>query len=191
MVVHPVRNTTCKIVDCLFGIDSYENLLTKRKKGRDLTQSYDKSPYTSRNVKREKWQHKQCHKKFAYTAIADRLRTVGWSNYGHPNSFSMNIEKGYSFLKSLKPIDFFDLYIYKQSGSLLKKITMVRGFKANVHQGCNDFLPFNGVQCRAVAVVALLTFVSIPDMLRNPQVRIQNIFPGGRGPNGETSDLKV
>ena len=51
-------------------------------------------------------------KKFDYTAIADRLRTVSWSNYGHPNSFSMNIEKGYSFLKSLKPIDFFDLYIY-------------------------------------------------------------------------------
>ena len=63
-------------------------------------------------------------KKFDYTAIADRLRTVSWSNYGHPNSFSMNIEKGYSFRKSLKPIDFFDLYIYrndKQSKSLLKK----------------------------------------------------------------------
>ena len=30
----------------------------------DLTQSYDKSPYTNRNVKREKWQHKQSHKKF-------------------------------------------------------------------------------------------------------------------------------
>ena len=28
-------------------------------KGRDLTQSYDKSPYTNRNVKRAKWQHKQ------------------------------------------------------------------------------------------------------------------------------------
>ena len=63
-------------------------------------------------------------KKFDYTAIADRLRTVSWSNYGHPNAFSMNIEKGYSFLKSLKLIDFFDLYIYrndKQSKSLLKK----------------------------------------------------------------------
>ena len=31
--------------------------------GRDLTQSYDKSPYTNRNVKRAKWQHKQRHKK--------------------------------------------------------------------------------------------------------------------------------
>ena len=34
-----------------------------RKKRRDLTQSYDKSPYTNRNVKRAKWQHKQRHKK--------------------------------------------------------------------------------------------------------------------------------
>ena len=32
-------------------------------KGRDLTQSYDKSPYTNRNVERAKWQHKQRHKK--------------------------------------------------------------------------------------------------------------------------------
>ena len=34
-----------------------------RDKGRDLTQSYDKSPYTSRDVKRAKWQHKQRYKK--------------------------------------------------------------------------------------------------------------------------------
>ena len=42
-----------------------------KKKGRDLTQSYDKSPYTNRNVKRANWQHKQRHKKFDYTAVAD------------------------------------------------------------------------------------------------------------------------
>ena len=34
-----------------------------KQKGGDLTQSYDKSPYANRNVKREKWQHKQRHKK--------------------------------------------------------------------------------------------------------------------------------
>ena len=42
------------------------NLITLdeiREKGRDLTQSYDKSPYTSKNVKRAKWQHTQRHKK--------------------------------------------------------------------------------------------------------------------------------
>ena len=43
-----------------------------REKGRDLTQFYDKSPYTSRNVKRAKWQHKQRHKK---SSITQRLRT--------------------------------------------------------------------------------------------------------------------
>ena len=32
------------------------------KKGRDLTQSYDKSHYTNRNVKRAKWQNKQRQK---------------------------------------------------------------------------------------------------------------------------------
>ena len=49
---------------------------SKEKKGRDLTQSYDKSPYTNRNVKRAKLKHKQRHKKFDYRAVADRLRTV-------------------------------------------------------------------------------------------------------------------
>ena len=55
-----------------------------REKGRDLTQSYDKSPNTNRKVKRTKWQHKQRHKKFDYIAVTDRLRTVSLSNYGHP-----------------------------------------------------------------------------------------------------------
>ena len=45
------------------------------------------------------------------------------------------------------------------------------------------------VQCTAVALVALLTFVSILDVLRNPPARIQKIFQGD--PNGETSDLKI
>ena len=34
-----------------------------RQKGGDLTQSYDKSPYTNGIVKRAKWQHKQRHNK--------------------------------------------------------------------------------------------------------------------------------
>ena len=48
------------------------NIIPQKKKGRDLTQSYDKSPYTNRNDKRAKWQHKQCHKK---GSITQRLRT--------------------------------------------------------------------------------------------------------------------
>ena len=55
----------------------------KRKRKRSDAVIY-KSPYTSRNVKRTQWQHKH-HKKFDYTAVANRLRTVIWSNYGHPS----------------------------------------------------------------------------------------------------------
>ena len=33
-----------------------------RRKGRDLTQSYDKSPYNNRNVKKAKRPHKQRYK---------------------------------------------------------------------------------------------------------------------------------
>ena len=55
------------------------------KNGRDLTQSYDKSPYNNRNVKGANWQHKTPPKrKFDYIAIADRLRTVSLSNYIRP-----------------------------------------------------------------------------------------------------------
>ena len=48
------------------------NHIYLREKGRDLTQSYDKSQYTNRNVIRAKWQHKQRHKK---SSITQRLRT--------------------------------------------------------------------------------------------------------------------
>ena len=58
---------------------------TVREKGRDLTQSYYKSPYTNRNVKRAKWQHNQRHIKVRlHSGCGLRLRTVSWSNYGHP-----------------------------------------------------------------------------------------------------------
>ena len=74
----------CKIQTNLkprvFVSESTEN---KEKKGRDMTQSYDKGPFTNRIVKMVKWQHKQRHKKFDYTPIADRLRTVSGSNYNH------------------------------------------------------------------------------------------------------------
>ena len=39
----------------------YERVI--KKKGRYLTQPFDKSPYTNRIVKKVKWQHKQRHKK--------------------------------------------------------------------------------------------------------------------------------
>ena len=106
-----------------------EPLLTKRKKESDLTQSYDKSPYTSRNVKRAGKGTTQTtpQKNFDYTAIADRLRTVSWSNYGHPSSFSMNIEKGVLIPQVIEALFIYICIISKwllmtnkQSESLLK-----------------------------------------------------------------------
>ena len=47
-------------------------MIKVKEKGRDLTQSYDKSPYTNRNVKRAKWQHKKMQQK---SSITQRLRT--------------------------------------------------------------------------------------------------------------------
>ena len=45
--------------------------VNKREQGRDMTRSYDKSPYINGNVKRAKWQHKNATKK----SITQRLRT--------------------------------------------------------------------------------------------------------------------
>ena len=50
----------------------------------DLTQSYDKSPFTNRKLKRATWQHKNAAKIYDYTTIADRLKTVSWSHNNHP-----------------------------------------------------------------------------------------------------------
>ena len=55
-----------------------------REKGRDLTQSYAKSPYTHRKFQKATWQHKNATKDFDYTTIAERLRTVSRSNSSHP-----------------------------------------------------------------------------------------------------------
>ena len=54
-----------------------------REKGRDLPQSYDTSPITHRKIQKESWKHKNASKNFDYTTIADRLRTVSWSNDSH------------------------------------------------------------------------------------------------------------
>ena len=46
--------------------------LAVREKGRDLTQSYDKSPYTNRMSKGQSDNTNNATKKFDYTAVADR-----------------------------------------------------------------------------------------------------------------------
>ena len=54
--------------------------MNEGEKGRDLTQSYDKRPYTQKKIQKATWQHKKRNQNFGYTTIADRLRTVSWSN---------------------------------------------------------------------------------------------------------------
>ena len=61
-----------------------QNKNYQREKGRDLTESCDKNPYTHRTIQKATWQHKNATKNFDYTTIADRLRTVSWSNISHP-----------------------------------------------------------------------------------------------------------
>ena len=58
-------------------------VIESREKWRDLSQSYDKSPYTHRKIQKEPWQHKNATKNFDYTTIADRLRTTSWGNDSH------------------------------------------------------------------------------------------------------------
>ena len=53
---------------------------TRREKEGDLTQSYDKTPYTNRKFENQRTTHTYATKNFDYTTIADRLRTVSWSN---------------------------------------------------------------------------------------------------------------
>ena len=57
-----------------------------REKGRDLTQSYDKSPYTNGQFEKRKvtTTTKNATKNVDYTGIADRLRKVSWSNVSQP-----------------------------------------------------------------------------------------------------------
>ena len=56
---------------------------TVREKRRDLTRSYDKSPYTHRKPQKATWQHTNATKDFHYTTIADRLRAVIRGNDSH------------------------------------------------------------------------------------------------------------
>ena len=51
----------------------------EREKEGDLTQSYDKTPYTNRKFENQRTTHTNATKNFDYTTIADRLRTVSWS----------------------------------------------------------------------------------------------------------------
>ena len=58
-------------------------------KGRNLTQSYDKSSYTDR---KKHDNTKNATQNFDYTTIAYRLRTVSWSNDSHPTGVVKPVE---------------------------------------------------------------------------------------------------
>ena len=69
-----------------------------REKGRDLTLSHDKSPYTHRKIRKATWQHKKRHQKLRLNlTIADRLRTVSWSNNSHPTGVVKPVFKRSTF----------------------------------------------------------------------------------------------
>ena len=55
-----------------------------KQKGRDLTQSYDKRPYTHKKSRTHSDIIKNATKNFDYTTIVDRLRTVSRGNSSHP-----------------------------------------------------------------------------------------------------------
>ena len=69
-----------------FDNDTSQNcqLIRVRERERDLTQSYDKSPYTNEKSKKQRDNIKNATKNFDYTAIEDLLRTVSCSNSSHP-----------------------------------------------------------------------------------------------------------
>ena len=72
-------------------------LMCAREKRRDLTQSYDKSPYTHREIQKTTRQHKNATKNFDYTTIADRLRSVSWSNGSHPTGVAKPVYERSTF----------------------------------------------------------------------------------------------
>lgn len=63
---------------------------------------------------------------------------------------------------------------------MLKEVKMVRSVFANVHQGCAIFQPYNGVQCTAVALIALVTFMQYMPYISNMSSNVldQVVFDG-------------
>ena len=49
-----------------------------------MTQSFDKSPYSTEKTPKSMWQHLNATKNFYYKTIADRLRTVSCGNDSYP-----------------------------------------------------------------------------------------------------------
>ena len=63
--------------------DAMTHAIRQKEKEPDLTQSYDESPYINGKFNNQ-LTTRNTTKKFNYTAIEDRLRTVSLSNHIHP-----------------------------------------------------------------------------------------------------------
>ena len=74
-----IINRKCLSYLCV-RISSYFKLIEKEQ---DLTQSYDDSPYTNRKFN-DQLTTQNAVKNVDYTTIADRFRTVSWSNNNYP-----------------------------------------------------------------------------------------------------------
>ena len=116
----------CSISHCFVGIcDIYlgKSLLIfyfgfdiERQKGGDLTQSYDKSPYTNRNVKRAKWQHKQLNEKTIPVYILHFVLCLSYKITHHLlNAHDLEYNASFYHCRNLSPI----LFVVKNWYSIL------------------------------------------------------------------------
>ena len=86
-------------------------------KGRDLTQSYDRSPYTHRKIQKATRQHKNATKSLDYTTIADRL---SWGNDSHPTGVVKPVYRIPTFPLSAKSVQ----SKRRRTNSQLKRINL-------------------------------------------------------------------
>ena len=79
-------NTSASYLDLLLSIGSDGQLRTSlyEKKEEIWLSPMTKAPTPTEMSKGQSDNTKNATKKFDYTAVADRLRTVSWSNYSHP-----------------------------------------------------------------------------------------------------------
>ena len=73
-------------------------------KKEEILQSYDKSPYTNRKVKKQSATTKTPGQNFDYTTPVDRLWMVSWSNNNHLNGFVKSVYEIPTFLLTTQAV---------------------------------------------------------------------------------------
>ena len=99
--VHHYINVYHLIVICNHGFDrlnsfdilAYADSEVQEKKEEIWLSHMTKVPTPTEMSKGQSDNTYNASKKFDYTAVADRLRTVSWSNYGHPTGV-VNLDYG-------------------------------------------------------------------------------------------------